>query len=70
MVGVLENRESLSTSEKILMVEELWDEVAQFGDQWAVPECHKSELALRKEQVKANPGTLYTWDQIVSEVQG
>lgn len=44
MSTVLENIESLSASEKILMVEEIWDNVAKTSGDVPIPEWQKKEL--------------------------
>ena len=69
MSTVLENIESLSASEKILMVEEIWDNVAKTSGDVPIPEWQKKELDRRRERVREGAGSLCTWSQILSDVQ-
>jgi len=69
MNAVLENIELLSASEKILMVEELWDNVAKTSDDVSIPEWQKEELDRRRKRVRKGEGSLCTWSQILADVQ-
>ncbi|MHC1599688.1 MAG: addiction module protein [Candidatus Methanospirareceae archaeon] len=69
MSAVLEDLESLSVAEKILMVEDLWDNVASTSCNVSVPEWQKKELARRKAQRLTGSEELYTWAQIQADVQ-
>jgi len=66
---VAENLEKLSASEKILIVEELWDQLAKEDSSVAIPEWQKEELAKRKEQMQDGGGSFYTWPQILAEIR-
>ena len=68
MSAVLESIESLSVAEKILMVEDLWDNVAKTSRDVPVPEWQKKELGRRKTQVMAGAESSYTWPQILADV--
>ena len=69
MNTVLESIESLSTAEKILIVEDLWDNVAKTSRDVPVPEWQKKELGRRKTQAMARAESLYTWPQILADAQ-
>ena len=69
MGTVLENIESLSASEKILMVEEIWDNVAKTSGDVPIPEWQKKELDRRRERLREGAGPLCTWSQILSDIQ-
>ena len=69
MTVAIENLEKLSASEKILIVEELWDQLAKVDSSVAIPEWQKEELAKRKDQMQDGEESFYTWPQILAEVQ-
>ncbi len=69
MSAILEDVESLSVAEKILMVEDLWDNVASTSRNVSVPEWQKKELTRRKAQMMTESGDSYTWAQIQADVQ-
>ena len=58
----------LSTSEKILLVEDLWDEISLEESSIPVPESHKNELDARLEHYNANPGVLLSFDELQNRI--
>jgi putative addiction module component (TIGR02574 family) len=54
----------LSPSEKLQLVEDLWDDIA--SDPAAVPvyEWQKEELTRRKQNLLSNPGSALSWEEI------
>ncbi len=54
----------LSTAEKILLLEELWDRIAADESAIPVPDNHKAELDCRMGKAKASPGSLLTLDEL------
>ena len=51
----------LSIPEKIILLEEMWDEIAKTGiEDTPVPQSHKDELNRRHERYLKNPGTILT----------
>ena len=48
----------LSTPEKILLVEDLWDSIASEESGVPVPQSHKEELDRRLRRHKSHPGDL------------
>ena len=57
MTVAIENLEKLFTSGKILLVEELWNQLAKVDSSVAIPEWQKEELAKRKEQMQDGGGS-------------
>ncbi len=53
----------LSRSEKILLVEELWDEIAS-DESVPFPASHAQELDRRLDQHRANPGRLLSINEL------
>ena len=54
---------NLSRSEKILLVEELWDEIAS-DESVPFPISHAQELDRRLDQHRSNPGRLLSIDEL------
>lgn len=59
---------SLSTPEKILFLEDLWDSISLNEDEIAVPESHKAELDRRLEKYLASPGELLTLEELQTRI--
>jgi putative addiction module component (TIGR02574 family) len=59
----------LSLSEKLQLVEDLWDDVA--SDPTAVPvhEWQKEELVRRKQSLLNCPGSAISWDEIQRRIR-
>jgi putative addiction module component (TIGR02574 family) len=60
----------LSLSEKLLLVEDLWDHIAATPDVLPIPEWQKEELAKRKANYEKNPDTGLTWAEAKRTIRG
>ena len=60
--------EQLSTPEKILLVEDLWDSITRDESSLIVPQSHKDELDRRLEAYESNPGDLLTLEELRSRI--
>jgi putative addiction module component (TIGR02574 family) len=58
---------NLSIPERIRLVEEIWDTIAEENEVFALTESQKLELDRRLELARSNPGRGRTWDEIRSE---
>ena len=58
----------LSTSEKILLIEDLWDSIASDESSVPVPESHKYELDKRLNRFQANPGNRLTLEELQERI--
>jgi len=58
----------LSTPEKILLVEDLWDNISADASSIPVPESHKAELDKRLERHRSAPGTLLSLDDLRTRI--
>jgi len=56
--------ERLSTPEKILLVEDLWDHIASDESNIPVPQSHKNVLTQRLKNYQSSPGTLLSLDEL------
>ena len=61
--------ERLSTSEKILLVEDLWDRIAVDESNVPVPQSHKDALDRRMQRYKSHPGTLLSLEELQARIE-
>jgi len=61
--------DGLSTSEKILLVEDLWDRIADDESSVPVPQSHKEELDRRMRRHKYHPGTLLSLEELQARIE-
>ena len=54
----------LSSSEKLLLLEELWDDLADHPSEVPVPDWQKRELEKRYEEYLRNPGEGSPWPEV------
>jgi len=59
----------LSTPEKILLVEDLWDSISSDESSISVPESHKAELDARLTRHVSAPGALLSLDDLRVRVE-
>ncbi len=58
----------LSTAEKILLLEDLWDSISAEESAIPVPGSHKTELDRRMAKAKSSPGSLLTLDELKTRI--
>ncbi|MDL5048675.1 addiction module protein [Oscillatoria amoena NRMC-F 0135] len=58
----------LSKAEKILLIEELWDEIALDDEGITVPLSHQKELDTRLQNYRNNPGQLLTLEELQKNI--
>ena len=54
-------------SDRILLVEEIWDTIAEENQAFELTDAQKRELDRRLELAGGNPGQGRTWDEIKAE---
>jgi len=54
----------LGRAERLQLVEDLWDSIAEEDAQLPVPEWKREELRQRKERFSRHPSSGRTWEQI------
>jgi putative addiction module component (TIGR02574 family) len=59
----------LSTPEKILLVEDLWDSIASDETAVPVPQSHKGELDRRLKRHKSAPGNLLSLEELQTRIE-
>lgn len=60
----------LSPSEKLQLVEDLWDDLAATPDAVPVHDWQKQELARRKMNLLKNPASGLGWEEVKRKVRG
>ncbi|HKP82410.1 MAG TPA: addiction module protein [Pyrinomonadaceae bacterium] len=58
---------NLSIPERIRLVEEIWDTIAEENESFELTDAQKRELDRRLESARNNPGQGRTWDEIKAE---
>jgi putative addiction module component (TIGR02574 family) len=61
--------ERLSTPEKILLVEDLWDSIASDESRVPVPESHTGELDRRLRRYISHPGDLLSLEELQARIE-
>jgi putative addiction module component (TIGR02574 family) len=56
--------QALSTAEKLLLVEEIWDEIACHPEDLPIPAWHKAELDRRYQAYQQNPRQGSSWAEV------
>jgi putative addiction module component (TIGR02574 family) len=59
----------LSPSEKLQLVEDLWDDLASGPSAVPVYDWQKEELARRKANLTNNPASGLTWDEVKRRIR-
>ena len=58
----------MSTAEKILFLEDLWDSIASDESNIPVPQTHKAELDARLNTHEASPGDLLSLEELQKRI--
>jgi putative addiction module component (TIGR02574 family) len=59
----------LSPAEKLQLVEDLWDDLASTPEAIPVHEWQKQELARREENLRKNPASGLSWEEVKRTVR-
>ena len=54
----------LGRAERLQLVEDLWDSIAEEEGPLPVPEWKREELRLRKERFSRHPSSSRTWEEV------
>jgi putative addiction module component (TIGR02574 family) len=58
----------LSPTEKLQLVQDLWDDLASTPGDVPVQDWQKEELDRRKANLLKNPDSLLTWDEVKRQI--
>lgn len=70
MTEELQEIEKLSISERLLLVEELWDSIAHSNVDVPMPQWQKQTLDNRKENYLNNPDSGTKWEEVKQSIVG
>jgi len=59
----------LDITERILLVEEIWDSIAKEQKSVGLSEYEKDVLDTRLASLEENPNTLMSWDEIKTKIR-
>jgi len=65
---IIESFRKLSSSEKIRLVQELWDEIAEEAARMPLSESHRRLLDQRLQQHEENPDDVEPWEKARDDV--
>lgn len=68
MTTALKDLETLPVSERVQLVEDLWDSIARSNAELPVPQWQKDELARRKQNYLRQPDSGRTWEQVKQSI--
>lgn len=70
-MGVMDSTkiDELSTPEKILLVEDLWDSIILDESTVPVPKSHMEELDRRLKNYQSNPGNLLSLEELQVRIE-
>ena len=60
---------NMSVAERILLVEDIWDSVAEFPEEVPLTDAQRDELERRLEAYHKNPKTGSPWNVVKSRLQ-
>jgi putative addiction module component (TIGR02574 family) len=60
----------LSVEEKLALVEELWDSIADSGADLPLTDAQRSELDRRLAEHEANPDEVVPWEEVKASIGG
>ena len=61
---IIENFRKLSPNEKVRLVQELWDEIAEEASHLPLSETHRQLLDQRLQQHEENPDDVEPWEKV------
>jgi len=60
----------LGRAERLQLVEDLWDSIAQEGTQLPLPDWQRDELRRRKQRFSEHPASGRTWEEVKRRARG
>ena len=63
------NFDSLSISERIQLVEDLWDSIAASAEEVPLTDAHREELDRRLDEFEHNPGSGRSWPDVRADIE-
>jgi putative addiction module component (TIGR02574 family) len=60
----------LSLADRILLVEELWDSIAEHTEEFSLPESHRHDLQRRLDAYRDDPKAGAPWEEVRARLRG
>jgi putative addiction module component (TIGR02574 family) len=60
----------LSVSDRLELIEQIWDSLPEQVSPEDVPDWHRAELAKRRAQAEAQPGVGKPWREAIDAIEG
>jgi putative addiction module component (TIGR02574 family) len=64
----MQELETLPVSERVQLVEDLWDSIARSNADIPIPQWQKDELERRKQSFLRNQDSGQTWNQVKQDI--
>ncbi|MFA7420931.1 MAG: addiction module protein [Melioribacteraceae bacterium] len=68
--NIREQIKKLSVSERIILVEEIWDDIAEENTPLELSDEQKQEIERRSKELKTNPDLGKSWEAVRTESLG
>lgn len=59
----------LTRSERLQLIDLLWDSVGEQVEPGDIPDWHLRELELRRAEMEANPGAGRPWEDVIADLR-
>jgi putative addiction module component (TIGR02574 family) len=69
-MSLTEQIRHLSIPEKVLLVQDIWDELLEETNEFPISAAQKTEIQRRSEADKENPAEARAWTEIRDEILG
>jgi putative addiction module component (TIGR02574 family) len=69
-MSLTEQIRHLSVPEKVLLVQDIWDELLEETNEFPISAAQKTEIQRRSEADKENPAEARAWTEIRDEILG
>lgn len=66
--SLLDEIRRLSISERIQLVEDVWDSIATEGEAFPMPESHRVELGRRRQEHRDHPEDIVPWEEVRAQL--
>ncbi len=67
--GIIEEINKLNISEKLLLIEDVWDSIAKSNSVLPMPDWQKRELDKRYREYKSGEQNLHDWQSVHEEIR-
>ena len=66
---IIKEINNMGLSEKLILVEDIWDSIARFNTELPMPEWQKSELNKRYKDFKDGELELHSWEAVHEDLR-